>query len=192
MKRSTLLLSTPHACVAGLVCLACAAYAPAARADNPVQIEAAGRLGAATSPGWVANPYAFGLGGRVGASAYGFYGGLSAFYYLGDAGFHSLLIGLEAGYTLKLPRVWIRPQLGVGSGTFTETVSDGVSNPPLTTSVGNVYVEPGVVVLVPLGRFFVGADANALIVPHFTLATPDPSAKTYGSFSAHAQVGVFF
>lgn len=167
-----------------------------AHADGLTELEFAARAGAATSPGWIANPYAFGFGGRAGLSIDGLYCGISALYYLGgsggEAGFHTLLIGLEAGYTLKLPHVWIRPQVGVGMGTFTEDVTDGVFNPPLSTSVGNIYVEPGVVVLVPIGPMFVGADANALILPGFTLATPDPRAKTYGSFSAHGQIGVFF
>jgi hypothetical protein len=161
-----------------------------------VELDAAIRLGSATSPGWVASPYGFGFGGHAGVSVYGFYGGLSAMYYLGGsaegAGFHTLLVGVEAGYTFKLKSLRLRPQVGVGSGTFTESASDGVNNPPITTSVGNIYVEPGLVLFVPVGPIFLGADANALLLPHFTLATPDATAKTYASFSAHGQIGVFF
>jgi hypothetical protein len=58
-----------------------------------------------------------------------------------------------------------------------------------------LYLEPGIVVLVPLGRFFfVGADLNALFLPSATGAngmsnnTPAP----YVSLSTHAQVGIQF
>ncbi len=167
-----------------------------ARADGPVELEFAARAGAATNPGWIANPYAFGFGGRAGASIYGFYAGVSAIYYLGGSagasGFHTLLVGVEAGYTFKLPHLRLRPQLGVGGGTFTEEAPDGALNPSMTTSVGNVYLEPGVVALFPVGPIFLGVDANALILPGFTLATPDATAKPYLSFSAHGQIGVFF
>jgi hypothetical protein len=161
-----------------------------------VQFEAAAVVGAASNPGFIANPFALGFGGRAGIDLYGFYGGLSALYYVGGSfggsGFHTLLLGAEAGYTLTLPHVRIRPKVGFGDGTFTQTASDGVNNPPISTSVGNVFVEPGVVLLAPIGPLFVGVDANALILPHFTIATTDPSAKTYASFSAHGQVGVVF
>jgi hypothetical protein len=175
-------------------------HATPARAVDHVDFEAAARVGAATSPGWIANPYAFGFGARAGVSVYGFYGGISGLYYLGgsagSSGFHTVLVGLEGGYTIKLPFVRIRPQVGVGDGTFSQSASDGASNPAQTTSVGNVYVEPGVVVLVPVGPIFVGADANAILLPGFTLATaegaPPAVARTYASFSAHAQIGVFF
>jgi len=188
MKRTSLLL------VASL--LLALVYSRQARADGPVAIEAAARVGGASSPGWIANPYAFGFGARAGASIYGFYGGISGIYYLGGSaggsGFHTLLVGLEAGYTFKLPFLRIRPQVGVGDGTFTQSASDGVLNPPVSTSVGNVYVEPGVVVLIPVGPIFVGGDANALVLPGFTLATPGATARSYVSFSGHAQIGVFF
>jgi hypothetical protein len=165
-------------------------------ADRPLEPEIAARVGAATNPGWIANPFGFGFGGRAGTSLYGFYGGISALYYLGgsdgSAGFHTLLIGLEAGYTIKLPFLRIRPQVGVGNGTFTETEPDGALNPAQTTSVNNIYVEPGVVVMVPVGPIFLGVDANALLLPGFTLAVPGSSAKTDASFSAHGQVGVRF
>lgn len=188
MKRSRLLLALTSAASVLVT-------SPAWGWDS-VEFDAAARLGSATSPGWIASPYGFGFGGHAGASVYGFYGGLSAMYYLGGtgsgAGFHTLLLGLEGGYTFKLKSVRLRPQVGVGSGTFSENVSDGVNNPTLTTSVGNVYVEPGLVLFVPVGPIFLGADANALLLPHFTLATPDPTPKTYVSFSAHGQIGVFF
>jgi hypothetical protein len=175
-------------------------FASSAGADGIVAVELAARVGAATSPGWVANPFALGFGARAGASFHGFYGGITAMYYLGGSfgasGFHTVLIGLEGGYTLKVGPVLLRPQVGVGDGSFSQTASDGVNNPPISTLVGNVYLEPGVVVMIPIGSFFVGADANALILPAFSLANSDgmgsEPAKTYLSFSAHAQVGVRF
>ena len=189
MKRSRILVA---AAALGLT-VACPRLA---RADSAVELEAAARIGAASSPGWIANPYALGFGGRAGASFYGFYGGISALYYLGgsggESGFHTVLVGLEAGYTFKLPHLRLRPQVGVGGGTFMQEASDGALNPPITTTVGNVYVEPGLVVLFPVGPIFLGADANALLLPRFTLATPGATARTYASFSAHGQIGVFF
>jgi hypothetical protein len=188
--------------VLGLV----ASWPRPAKAEGPIEVELATRVGAATtpagSPGWPANVYGFGFGGRAGVSIYGFFGGLSAIYYLGGSpgvdGYHSLLIGLEAGYTFKLRVMRLRPQVGFGDGNFTESAPDGTNpaNPPVATTVGNIYVEPGLVAIVPIGPIFVGVDANALILPSFTLAAPEGSpanpARTYVSFSAHGQVGVMF
>jgi hypothetical protein len=194
------LLSLSRACAA-----AAALSVPSPAHADPIELEAALRAGGATNPGWIGNPFAFGFGGRAGASFYGFYAGLSATYYLGAGGgvdgFHSLLIGLEAGYTLKLGRVRLRPQVGFGEGTFSQVVADGAFNPTTTDMVGNVYVEPALVALVTIGPIFVGADAGAILLPGFTLASPENAdgmpeypavAKTYGSFSAHGQVGVLF
>jgi hypothetical protein len=174
-------------------------FAESARADGIVFVEGAARVGYATNPGWAANPFGFGVGGRAGVSAFGFYGGVSAMYYLGDSagvtGYHTLLLGVEGGYTLKLGLFRLRPLVGFGAGSFSEQAPDGVNNPPVTTTVGNVYVEPGALGMVAIGPVLLGIDANALILPAFTLAALPPatsSAKTYASFTAHAQVGFVF
>jgi hypothetical protein len=176
-----------------------AGLARSARADGPIDFEVAGRVGSGTNPGWIANPFAASMGGRAGVSVYGFYAGLSATYTFNLSGgvdtFHSVLIGIEGGYTFKLPHLRLRPQVCVGDGTFSQEEPDGVLNPPVTTQVGNVFVEPGVVGIVPLGPLFVGLDANVLLLPAFTLFSANDvalPAKTYASFTAHAQLGVLF
>jgi hypothetical protein len=91
----------------------------------------------------------------------------------------------------------------LGVGDFTEIGSancacvklTGASNAgPSSTSgsdhTSNLYFQPGVTVLVPLGLLYVGADVNALIVsdvPHQTDSTGVNVAMTI-----HGQVGVRF
>jgi hypothetical protein len=53
----------------------------------------------------------------------------------------------------------------------------------------NLYFEPGVTALVPLGTFFVGADANLFVLPHIADESGD---KPQTAFTVHGQVGVHF
>jgi hypothetical protein len=195
MKTWTLPLATVVATVAAI------SYAGTAHALGPVDIEIAARGGFATNPSsgdFSANPFGGGIGGRAGVSVFGIYGGISGMYYFGGSAnvpspaldpsgslsVHTALEGFEFGYTLPIPFIKLRPQIGVGNSTTTE------SFPKQSFSSSNLYLEPGVLLMIPFGHFFVGADVNALILPSESL--PLSQSKTYVSLSVHGQVGVRF
>jgi hypothetical protein len=168
-----------------------------ARALGPLGVEIAAKGGYGTNPDSSApfNPLGVGLGGRAGITLLGFYGGVNVLYYLGGSqdtvSEHALLYGLEAGYGFTLADVLtIRPQIGVGNATFTTSVSN------VSASASNLYLEPGVTGLIGLGMWFIGADANLLVIPGVSQAsTPangNSSSTTYTSFTLHGQVGIKF
>jgi hypothetical protein len=175
-----------------------------AHALGPVDLEIGAKAGLGTSPissSGYPNPLGFGIGGRAGVAFLGFYGGVQLMYYLGgstDEGDgvtfkdHTFMYGIEAGYGFTLIDILtIRPQLGIGNATFSSSVS-GSENTGAATTVGfsgggsksNLYLEPGVTVLISLGGFFVGADANLLGFPGL-----DDSKL---AFTLHGQVGLKF
>jgi hypothetical protein len=172
-----------------------------ARALGPVDLEIGARAGAATNPftgsGQPPNPLGFGLGGRAGVSIFGFYGGLGALYYFGSSGsvgtpfgavnvsFNTLLYGADLGYSFKLAILTIRPLLGIGNATISTSPSGGSS-----TSNSGLYLEPGLTALISLGMYFIGADANALILTG--VKQIDGSTGTNTAFTAHGQIGVKF
>jgi hypothetical protein len=172
-----------------------------ARAVGPIDIELGARAGGATNPfggnPQPANPLGFGLGARGGVALFGIYGGLSVMYYFGSSqsatlgttsvstSYNSLLYGGELGYNIKLAIVTIRPVLGIGNYTLNASLSPGGSS-----SINNLYLEPGLTGLISLGTWFVGADANALILPN--MKQPDQSTSTNAAFTIHGQVGVRF
>lgn len=171
-----------------------------AHALGPVGVEVAAKGGYGTSPdsSYAFNPYGVGLGARGGVSFLGLYGGLNVVYYLGgstktalgEVKAHTLLYGLEAGYGISLLDILtIRPQIGLGNATASASgLGQDVSN-------SNIYLEPGVTGLVSLGGFFVGADANLLVLPgadNGTDGAGNKQTKTFTSFTAHGQVGVKF
>jgi hypothetical protein len=185
MARLSLLLAT-----AGLT-VAILALPTKADALGPVDIEIAARAGVAAGP---LGPLGFGIGGRGGVSILGLYAGIDVIDYLGataECGGCSsppgqivmqsrsaLLYGFEAGYNLKVSRVTIRPQLGLGNFRLSASYGD-----PTAGAISNYfYLEPGVVGLVSLGVLFVGADVGALLLP-----TGPDSALT-----VHGQIGVTF
>jgi hypothetical protein len=175
-----------------------------AHALGPLGIEIAAKGGYATNPDSSSpiNPLGVGLGGRAGITLLGFYGGVNVLYYLGgsqDVGplgtlsEHFLLYGIEAGYGFTLADVLtIRPQVGVGNATFSASFSGNSAS----TSASNLYLEPGVTGLIALGQWFVGADANLLVIPGVnsvsTSANASTSSSTYSSFTVHGQVGIRF
>ena len=187
------------------------AYSETAHALGPVDIEIAARGGFATNPSsddFSATPYGGGIGGRVGVSFSGLYLGLSGMYYFGASGqvqnsftsitapLHTAMEGFELGYTLPLPFVKLRPQIGLGNSTITigpfssQATSSG-DGPSQSSS--NLYVEPGLVLLIPLGTyFFVGADVNAIILPSAKgeNGQTNGSSDGYVSLSVHGQVGI--
>jgi len=161
-----------------------------AHALGPIDLEVAAKAGAGTNPSsGPINPLGFGLGGRAGVSFFGIYGGVDVMYYLGGSqsvagesvSAHTLMYGLDLGYNFKLTILTIRPQLGLGNFTVT-------SNPG-GFSASNLYLEPGVTGLVSFGTFFVGADANLLVLPN---VKTDTGNSTQTAFTIHGQVGVRF
>jgi hypothetical protein len=148
----------------------------------------------------------------VGISYRGFYGGIAAIYYLGasDAGgsqssVHTSLTGVELGYTLPIPLVRIRPLVGLGNAAFSFPYASGSGScqpptycgttpayygsfeslpAPAGSSSSHFYVEPGVLVMVPVRFLLVGADVNALMLPAW-----QPKSV---ALSAHGQIGVRF
>jgi len=179
-----------------------------AHALGPIDLEIAARGGYATNPSstdFGTNPYGGGFGGRAGVSFFGIYGGVSGMYYLGGSqsvagvtvSSHTTMEGVEVGFTLPIPLLKIRPEVGVGNATMS---ASGSSSAVGGASIGggsssNLYVEPGVLVMIPLGTFFVGADVNALILPNVVAgynADGSSSTKAYTSLSVHAQLGVKF
>jgi hypothetical protein len=188
--------------------VAAALVAHDALAVGPVDIEIGARVGYGAAPGGTSNgpnPLGFGVGGRAGVSILGLYGGISGIYYLGEskdvssggasASFkaHSVLLGLEAGYGSKLGPLSLRATVGIGNiesdytggamgGGVTLTIPPGSNN--------GLYIEPGVTGVIGFGLWFVGADANALILPDYP--GYDGSKTLEAAFTVHGQVGVKF
>jgi hypothetical protein len=167
-----------------------------ASALGPVDVEIAAKVGGGTNPlsevtylnppAKQPNPLGFGLGARAGVSILGFYGGLSFMDYLGTSqvgqgvteSLKSVLYGVEVGYNIGVPLLTLRPQLGIGKYTQSESLS-GTSD-----STSNLYLEPGVTGLLSFGMWIVGADANVLFLPGLSGSQP--------AFTAHGQVGIKF
>jgi hypothetical protein len=174
-----------------LLALAIALSSKEARALGPVDIEAGAKVGAGTNPiGGPTNPLGVGIGGRAGIGIFGLYGGVNVVDYLGGGDglggtFHALQFGGELGYSIKLSILTLRPQIGLGNITFSDST--------FSTSEGSFYLEPGLTALLTLGIIYLGADANALII------TSAPNAGSLGlttstntAFTAHGQLGVVF
>jgi hypothetical protein len=155
-----------------------------AHALGPVDLELGLKAGGASNPlsgdSPNPNPLGFGLGARAGVGIFGFYGGLKFMYYFGSSDTlsgpgesgsysrHTVMYGAELGYSISiLDLIVIRPQLGIGEATISSGSSvSGLINGNLTSgSGGNLYLEPGVTVLVGFGLWFVGADANLIFLP---------------------------
>jgi hypothetical protein len=186
--------------------VAAALVAHDAHALGPLDLEIGARGGFGTTPGGGsgANALGAGIGGRAGVAIIGLYGGLSGMYYFGESkniplpligsvseSLSSVLLGVEGGYGSKLGPLTLRGTVGVGN-LATSVSYSGVpagANVPNTTYNG-LYIEPGVTALIGLGIWFVGADANVLILPNGTGLTGDTSLD--GSFTVHGQLGVKF
>jgi hypothetical protein len=178
---------------------ACALAAPRAHALGPVGVEAGLKVGGGSNPGDTEsiNPFGFGFGVRGGVTVVGIYGGVSLVDYRGVSeglvSAKSLLYGIEAGYGVTfVDLLTVRAQIGIGNAAFSGSGNEGSVKPP---SDNFLYLEPGLTVLVGLGSFFVGADANVLVLPHATPTDPtsfNPPSSTETAFTAHAQLGVRF
>jgi hypothetical protein len=182
-----------------------------ARALGPIDVEVAGTIGGGTDPltngvrNRYPNPLGLGGGGRAGAAFHGLYGGVAFMYYAGGSesnGFggsasdHALTYGIEAGYGFELfGLLTIRPQVGLGD--YALTYNPGVCKmcniiqPNRSSTIDNLYLQPGAVALVSLGMLLLGADASVLVVPGIKEPSGG-SATTDVAFTAHAQVGLRF
>jgi hypothetical protein len=183
-----------------------------AHALGPIDIEVGAKAGIGTNPtssssatvngvsatASAPNPLGFGLGARGGVSFMGIYGGVQLMYYFGSsqdesvlgqtfsAKEHAFMYGLELGYGFKLlDLLTIRPQVGIGNATFSFSGNtSGVANVNTDQSNSNLYLEPGVTVLISLGGWFVGADANVLFFPGLD--------NSKAAFTLHGQIGLKF
>jgi hypothetical protein len=195
MKNPALLLSAGVLSVAAIV-----SFAGNASALGPLDLEIGAKVGVGTTPSNLPpnspNPLGFGLGARAGVSILGFYGGGSIMYYLGSSqslpgggnvSDHVLMYGLEGGYGVKLiDLLTLRAQVGVGSYDVT------VSTPLGNQDVSNLYIEPGVTAMItlPVVGWFVGADANALVLTGEK--DQNGNSSTDIGFTLHGQVGYTF
>jgi hypothetical protein len=180
-----------------------------AHALGPIGVELGARLGYATNPDSnIPNPLGTGIGARGGLDLFHrVYLGLNAQYYFGssvDAPLggpndntvrtHTTLLGIEAGYSIHVSLLTIRPQLGLGSASIT-TLSNLSPDPLGTATLPNntntntrLYLEPGIVALINVGLVYVGADVNLLVI---TDANAQDS-NAYTSFAFGAQAGLRF
>jgi hypothetical protein len=167
------------------------------------------------------NPLGFGGGGRAGVAFHGLYGGLALMEYVGgndktgtfsegqrtipvgnsfSSSDHVLMYGIEAGYGFKILGVLtIRPQVGLGNFTLSYVQTDHTSpliqaafSPTEAGNVNNLYLQPGVTVLVALGIWLVGVDANVLVLPTFAEPYALYSGSTDTAFTTHVQLGLTF
>jgi hypothetical protein len=196
MKRASLLLLTA---AAGLGALSVSRNVSAL---GPVDVEVAAKVGGGTNPILVPsngmgpgapqlNALGFGLGARAGVSFSGFYGGLSFVDYLGSQGnagqsMKTVLYGVEAGYNFGVPRFTMRPQLGVGNYTVTQSECARPECEPGSFSTSGLYFEPGLTALVSFGLWIVGADIN------FLYLWPSGGWNSQPAFTAHGQAGIKF
>jgi hypothetical protein len=146
-------------------------------------------------------PLGAGIGARGGFRLAQLYAGLSALYYFGTSqdsppttlSAHSFVYGIEAGWGLYFldESLVVRPQLGLGCQTTRSTAdTPGVTNDESTRNY--LYLEPGAAVLFLLGTYYVGADANAYLLPYVprTGAEGIPTSSFGTAFTLHGQVGV--
>jgi hypothetical protein len=181
-----------HVTLAFALVLGFSLFTREARALGPIDLELGAKIGVGSNPDSNGpNPYGFGLGGRAGLSIFHLYAGGSAIHYfggsidtpLGKTDVSSTLLGGELGYTITaLPIIQLRPQVGLGNASFSTSVGSADS------SSSHLYVEPGLTVLIPILLLYVGADANALIVPGVDQSTG--GTKTLTSLTLHAQIGI--
>jgi hypothetical protein len=102
--------------------------------------------------------------------------------------------GVEAGYAvLMLDHFALRPGLGIGrQTTSSSSVTPGA--PTFQATQSFLYLEPGLTALLLFGRFLVGADANAYLLPYVPRSAPEggTTSSFATGFTVHAQVGMRF
>jgi hypothetical protein len=195
--RSASIYAAAFACCAGALMVSRDAHAL-----GPVDLEIGAKAGVGTNPISSSNnvsppnPLGFGLGARGGVDFLGFYGGVQLMYYFGSSenasafgesgsiSFHTFMYGVEAGYGFSLSVLTIRPQIGIGNLTISESGNlSGFFGGNASSSDSNLYLEPGVTALISLGGWFVGADANLLFLP-------GADYNTTTAFTLHGQIGI--
>ena len=196
---------TPLLFVAGAIGACTLVASTDAHALGPLSLEVGINAGYGSNPdsnSYSPNPLGFGLGGRAGVSVFGLYGGLAGDYYFGSSenglSAHTAKYGLQVGYNLGIPFITIRPQVGFGNLSISYSGSSsgvGAMSGVSPESQNSLWIEPGVVGLITLGIFFVGADINALMVTKYP-ETLNPDGSWGTSFkvalTAHGQLGLTF
>ena len=192
MKNPALVVS------AGLLSLAVvASFSGNAFALGPLDLEIGAKAGVGTTPSnfpnGATNPLGFGLGDRAGVSIMGLYGGGQIIYYLGGSensvSVHTLMYGVEAGYGTKLIDILtLRAQVGLGSYDI------NASGGGFSHDQSNLYVEPGITAMItlPIVGWFVGADANVLLLTGMPDQNGNGSGTLDTAFTLHGQVGYTF
>jgi hypothetical protein len=159
-----------------------------AHALGPIDLEIAAKAG------YGSNDFGFGFGGRAGISFFGFYGGLSAVDYLGksvdDVTTHTLLLGGELGFGIKISRLTIRPLLGLGEGIISATVPMLPGTSSQTSTSGSFYLEPGGLIQLNFGLIIFGVDAGCLILTSNQSVTG--FTQVTEAFTIHGQFGLKF
>ena len=129
----------------------------------------------------------------------------------------SWLLGGEFGYNLRIGlHLTLRPQLGVGdtvlvhtepstpgttkghvdvvtnaSGTVVSGGGGGLvgGSSGATTSVNNVYLQPGLTLLLATTNYFCGVSVSSLLVPGILYGPPPAQQTTWISYSAEGEIG---
>jgi hypothetical protein len=138
------------------------------------------------------NPYGLGFGGRAGytLTSHIYVGGIFV-YHTGeskdDKGIKYeasvLYPGLEAGYDLGVGPVLLRPYAGVGYLSIKVKASAGPNE--IDRSSGKIGFWPGLSVLYPFDKYFVGIDAR------YVVASVD-KVSSASAFTAFATGGLHF
>ena len=174
----------------------------------PFELGGGAAYGTAPIRGGV-NPFGAGFGARVGYVFSGVYFGATATYYLGGddvgASDRAFLFGTVVGYGLRLGKYFIvRPLLGVGglvvshteplSTVDVVTTASGSTSQrnSITTAVNDIYVEPGVKLLLASGAHFAAVGANAMVVPNITYGPAPAQSTTWVSYSFEGDLGFRF
>jgi len=173
-------------------------------------VELGARVGYATAPiRGAVNPFGVGFGGRAGIALGGLYLGASLVDYLGgtdvDLADAALLYGLEAGYgwrwrVLARSALTLRLRLGAGNAAVSHTdpsqrkvdvvsTASGSSSRSSsdTTTVNNLYVEPGFAMMLASGMTFIALGANVLVVPGISYG--EPGSTTWISYVTSVELG---
>ena len=181
-----------------------------AHALGPIEVELGARLGYATNPDSnISNPLGTDIGLRGGLELFHkLYLGGNVQYYFGSSvdtplsgpgtdgtvSTHTFLLGFEAGYSIHVSLLTIRPQLGIGDaaittlGSITPTAVTGTPLNNYTQTNTRLYLEPGVVALINVGLVYVGADANILVITDAN----NQDGNAYTSFAFGGQAGIRF
>jgi hypothetical protein len=206
------LLSLLAAGAASLVCLGDArpseAEAKFEERGYEIELGAKGGYLSAPTPGYV-SPFGLGFGGRLGASFSGVYVGVSVVDFLGGSDGtiteSSILYGGEIGFGFRIHDVGsgsitIRPQVGVGVVNIERTdaskvdvvttASGRTATSGQTTTVSNLYLEPGLTLMYASGAHFFALNAGALVVPN--LSYDANGSQTWITYGGRAEAGFRF